>query len=86
MEGIAYSIAIFIVLYIPTTVSMVHPNLVEIMSQSNPAQSSSTDKKTVEQNLIPIYGFGLIAHIVFGVIVGFMTSFLIFRGYVIQKK
>ena len=68
MEGIVYSIIIFIVLYIPTTVSMVHPNLVEIMSQSKPAQSSSKDQKAVEQNLIPIYGFGFIAHIVFGFI------------------
>jgi hypothetical protein len=86
IEGIIYSIIIFIVLYIPTTVSMVYPNLVDIMSQSNPAQSSTKDQKTVEQNLIPIYGFGFIAHIVFGVILGFMISLLIFRGYMIQKK
>lgn len=86
IEGIVYSIIIFMVLYVPTTVSMVHPNLVDIMSQSNSAQSSSKDQKTVEQNLIPIYGFGFIAHIVFGVILGFMTSLLIFRGYLIQKK
>jgi len=86
MEGIVYSIIIFIVLYIPTTVSMVHPNLVDIMNQSNPAQSSSKDQKTVEQNLIPIYGFGFIAHIIFGVTLGFMTSLLIFRGDMIQKN
>ena len=86
MEGIVYSIIIFIVLYIPTTVSMVYPNLVDIMSQSNPAQSGSEDQKTVEQNLIPIYGFGFIAHVVFGVMLGFITSLLIFRGYMIQKK
>ena len=86
IEGIVYSIIIFMVLYIPTTVSMVHPNLVDIMSQSNPDQSSSKDQKTVEQNLIPIYGFGFIAHVVFGSILGFITSLLIFRGYLIQKK
>lgn len=86
IEGIAYSIIIFVVLYIPTTVTMVHPNLVGIMSQSDPAQSSSKDQKTVEQNLIPIYGFGFIAHIVFGAILGFLTSLLIFRGRLIQNK
>ena len=73
-------------LYIPTTMSMVYPNLFDIMNQSNPAQSSSKDQKTVEQNLIPIYGFGFIAHIIFGVILGFVTSFLIFRGHLIQKS
>ena len=86
IEGIVFSIVIFLVLYIPTTVTMVHPNLVDIMSQSDPVQSSSKDQKTVEQNLVPIYGFGFIAHIVFGAILGFMTSLLILRGYLIQKK
>jgi hypothetical protein len=56
------------------------------MSQSKTPQSSSKDQKTVEQNLIPIYGFGFIAHIIFGVILGLMASLLIFRGYMIQKK
>ncbi len=86
IEGIVFSIIIFIVLYIPTTMSMVHPNLVDIMNQSSPTQSSFKDQKTVEQNLIPIYGFGFIAHIVFGVILGFVTTLLILRGYMIKKK
>jgi hypothetical protein len=86
MEGIIYSIVIFMVLYIPTTVSMVHPNLVEIMSQSNPTQDISKDQKTVEQNLIPIYGFGFISHLIFGVALGLLTTLLVSRGYMIQKK
>ncbi len=86
MEGIVYSIIIFIVLYIPTTMSMVYPNLIDIMNQSSPAQSSSKDQKTVEQNLVPIYGFGFIAHVMFGVILGFVTSLLNFRGYIILNK
>ena len=86
VEGIVYSIVIFIVLYIPTTMGMVYPNLIDIMNQASPAQSSSKDQRTVEQNLIPIYGFGFIAHIIFGVVLGFVTSLLIIRGYIIQKK
>jgi hypothetical protein len=86
VQGIVYSIVIFIVLYIPTTISMVHPNLIDIMNQSSPTQSNSKDQRTVEQNLIPIYGFGFIAHIIFGIILGFVTSLLIIRGYIIQKK
>ena len=86
VEGVVYSIIIFLVLYIPTTVTMVYANLVDIMSQSDPAQTGSKDQKTVEQNLLPIYGFGFIAHIVFGLVLGLITSLLIFRGYLIQKK
>jgi hypothetical protein len=84
--GIVYSIIIFIALYIPTTISMVQPNLFDILNESNPGQNSSVDQKTVEQNLIPIYGFGFIAHIIFGIILGFMTSLLIFRGFIILGK
>jgi len=85
-EGVIYSIIIFIVLFIPTTMSMVQPNLFDIMNQSNPTQSSLEDKQTVKQNFMPIYGFGFIAHIIFGIILGFMTSLLIFRGFIIQKN
>ncbi|MDQ2684777.1 MAG: hypothetical protein M3Y25_02905 [Thermoproteota archaeon] len=83
IEGVLYSIIIFIVLFIPTTVSMVQPNLFAIMSQSNPSQSNSEDQQTVNQNLIPIYGFGFIAHIVFGMILGLLISLLIIRGHII---
>ena len=85
-EGVIYSIIIFIVLFIPTTLGMVLPNLFDIMNQSNPTQSNLEDRQTVEQNLIPIYGFGFIAHIVFGIILGFVTSLLLFRRYIILNK
>jgi hypothetical protein len=86
IEGVIYSILIFIVLYIPTTISMVQPNLFDIMNQSNPTQSSFEDKQTIKENFIPIYGFGFVAHIIFGIVLGFVTSLLIFRGFIIQKN
>jgi len=85
-EGVIYSIIIFIVLFIPTTLGMVLPNLFDIMNQSNPTQSNLEDRQTVEQNLIPMYGFGFIAHIIFGIILGFVTSLLLFRRYIILNK
>ena len=85
-EGVIYSIIIFIVLFIPTTLDMVLPNLFDIMNQSNPTQSNLEDRQTVEQNLIPMYGFGFIAHIIFGIILGFVTSLLLFRRYIILNK
>ena len=85
-EGVIYSMIIFIVLFIPTTLGMVLPNLFDIMNQSNPTQSNLEDRQTVEQNLIPMYGFGFIAHIIFGIILGFVTSLLLFRRYIILNK
>ena len=86
IEGVIYSILIFIVLYIPTTISMVQPNLFDIMNQSNPTQSIFEDKQTIKENFIPIYGFGFIAHIIFGIVLGFVTSLLLFRGFIIQQN
>jgi hypothetical protein len=85
-EGVIYSIIIFIVLFMSTTLGMVLPNLFDILNQSNPTQSSSEDRQTVEQNLIPIYGFGFMAHIIFGIILGLVTSFFVIRGNMIQNK
>ncbi|HKR73554.1 MAG TPA: DUF6789 family protein [Candidatus Nitrosocosmicus sp.] len=85
-EGLIYSIIIYIVLFIPTTLGMVIPNLFDIMNQSNPTQSGFEDRQTIEQNLIPIYVFGFIAHIIFGIILGFITSLLVIRGHMIQIK
>ena len=69
-----------------TTLGMVLPNLFDILNQSNLTQSSSEARQTVEQNLIPIYGFGFMAHIIFGIILGSVTSFLVIRGNMIQNK
>ena len=86
IEGIIYSIIIFIVLYIPTTMIMVYPNLFDIMNQSNPTQSGSEDRQTIEHNILPIYVFGFIAHIIFGLILGLVSTLLIYRDHVIQKN
>lgn len=84
-EGIIFSIIIYIILFVPTTLGMVMPNLFDIMNQSNPTQSNSQDRQTIEQNLIPIYGFGFIAHIVFGVVLGYITTLLVIRNHVNQN-
>jgi len=86
IEGVIYSIIIFIVLFIPTTLGMVLPNLFDIMNLSNPNQSNFEDRQTIEHNLIPIYGFGFIAHIVFGIILGLVTTLLIFRRFITLKN
>lgn len=84
IEGVIFSIIIYMVLFIPTTLGMVIPNLFDIMNQSNPTQSSSEDRQIIGQNLIPLYGFGFIAHIVFGIVLGFVTSLLVFRDGMVK--
>jgi hypothetical protein len=83
-EGISWAIIIFIVLYIPTTISMIQPNLVKIIHQINPNQNGLQNQPMVEKQILLLYGFGFIAHVVFGAALGYLMSFFVLRG--IDKK
>jgi hypothetical protein len=51
----------------------------EIIHKTNPTQNSLQDKQMVEQLLVPLYGVGFIAHIVFGATLGFLMSLFFLR-------
>ena len=77
-EGVIWSIIIFAILYIPTTISMVQPNLLKIIDQVNPKQNSEQNQPmVVQQQILPLYSFGFIAHIVFGSMVGCLMSLFV---------
>lgn len=78
-EGIIWAIIIFVILYIPTTISLVQPNLLEIIHKTNPNQNSLQNQQMVGQLILPLYGMGFIAHIVFGATLGFLMSWFILR-------
>ena len=80
-EGIIWAIIIFLILYIPTTIIIVQPNLLEIIHQVNSTHSSLQNQQIFEQMIIPLYGFGFIAHIVFGSTLGFLMSLFI-KGFI----
>ena len=79
-EGIIWAVIIFLILYIPTTIIIVQPNLLEIIHQVNPTHNSLQNQQTFEQMVIPLYGFGFIAHIIFGATLGFLMSLFIKMG------
>jgi hypothetical protein len=79
-EGIIWAIIIFLILYIPTTIIIVQPNLLEIIRQVNPTHNSLQSQQIAEQMIIPLYGFGFIAHIVFGAMLGLLMSLFI-KGF-----
>ena len=77
-EGIVWSIIIFVMFCIPTTISMVQPNLLKIIDQDNPKQNSEQNQlMVVQQQILPLYTFGFIAHLVFGGTLGCLTSLLV---------
>ncbi len=80
-EGVIFSAVVFMVLYVPTTVYMVQPNLSEIMHQANPQTDGQQNQLVIKNNLFPLYSFGFIAHVVFGVALGYLVSLGALRSY-----
>ncbi len=80
-EGIFWSIIIFLILYIPTTIILVKPNITEIIHRVNLSQNSLINQQMSEQMIIPLYGFGFVAHIIFGGTLGFLM-FLFIKGVI----
>lgn len=79
-EGIIWAIIIFLILYIPTTLILVQPNILEIIRHINPTHNNLQNQQMLGQMIIPLYGFGFIGHIVFGATLGFLMSLLI-KGF-----
>ncbi|HEU4446165.1 MAG TPA: DUF6789 family protein [Nitrososphaeraceae archaeon] len=75
IEGIIMGIVVFAILYIPTTLVMIQPQLHVLMAQNNPALSQ-TQTQILGENIM---GLGFLAHIVYGVVLGSMTTFLLRR-------
>jgi membrane protein CcdC involved in cytochrome C biogenesis len=77
IEGIILGIAVFAILYIPTTLVMIQPQLHILISQNNPSLSQ-TQTQILGENML-VTGLGFLAHIVYGVVLGSMTTFLLRR-------
>jgi hypothetical protein len=74
LEGIIMGIVVYAILYIPTTLVMIQPQLHILISQSNPALSQTQVQILGENTLIT--GLGFLAHIIYGVALGSMVTFL----------
>lgn len=77
IEGIILGITVFVILYIPTTLVMIQPQLHILISQNNPSLSQ-TQTQILGENIL-VTGLGFLAHIVYGVVLGSMTTFLLRR-------
>jgi hypothetical protein len=77
LEGIIMGIVVFAILYIPTTLVMIQPQLHILISQDNPALSQ-TQTQILGGNML-VMGLGFLAHIIYGVALGSMITFLLRR-------
>jgi hypothetical protein len=77
-EGIVWSIIIFVIFYTPTTISMAQPNLLKIIDQVNPKRNSEQNQlMVVQQQILPLYTWGFVAHLVFGATPGCLMSLFV---------
>lgn len=59
-EGIIWAVIIFLILYIPTTIIIVQPNLLEIIHQIISTHNTILNQQIFEQMIIPLYGLDLL--------------------------
>lgn len=79
IEGIIMGIVVFAILYIPTTLVMIQPQLQILISAHNNPALSQMQTQILGENML-IMGLGFLAHIVYGIVLGSMTTFLLRRG------
>ncbi|CAN5173562.1 hypothetical protein BH18THE2_BH18THE2_38870 [soil metagenome] len=72
IEGIIMGISVFVFLYIPTTLVLIQPQLHILMSQNNPGLSQT---QAFQENMPIVMGIGFLAHIIYGMALGDMTTF-----------
>jgi hypothetical protein len=73
IEGIIIGISVSVFLYIPTTLVLIQPQLHILMSQNNPGLSQT---QVFQENMPIVMGIGFLAHIIYGVALGDITTFL----------
>jgi hypothetical protein len=73
IEGIIMGISVFVFLYIPTTLVLIQPQLHILISQNNPGLSQT---QAFQANMLIVMEIGFLAHIIYGVALGDMTTFL----------
>lgn len=84
IEGLIMAIVVFVVLYIPTTFFMVQPNLSEIISLHKEVNNPTEINKTVQATIPDLLGIGFMAHIVFGIVLGYTIA--LFRRLIIKNE
>jgi uncharacterized membrane protein YagU involved in acid resistance len=86
VEGLITGMIAFVVLFIPISMAAMPPVLVGMAMQMNPTMTQTQIMSMLQQNMPMMFGMGILEHLVYGAVLGAVTSVLIFKIGIVKKS
>ena len=80
IEGVITGMIAFVVLFIPISMMVMPPILMNMAMEMNPTMTQQQIMSGMQRNMPTMIGLGILEHIVYGLVLGTITSFLILRA------
>jgi hypothetical protein len=78
-EGLITGMIAFVVLFVPISMMVMPPVLVEMMMQMNPSMTQQQAMEMLQQGMPMMMGIGVLEHLVYGAVLGAITSALVLK-------
>jgi hypothetical protein len=78
-EGLITGMIAFVVLFIPVSMVIMPPVLIELVMQMNPMMNQQQIMNMLQQNMPLMIGMGILGHLVYGAVLGIVTTALIHK-------
>jgi hypothetical protein len=79
IEGLIAGMVAFIVLFIPISMAVMPPILMKMSMQINPTITQEQFMSQMQQNMPPVIGLVILEHLVYGAVLGVVTSYLMLK-------
>jgi hypothetical protein len=78
-EGLITGMIAFVVLFVPISMMVMPPVLVKMMMQMNPSMTQQQAMGMLQQGMPMMMGIGVLEHLVYGAVLGAITSALVLK-------
>lgn len=78
-EGLITGMIAFAVLFVPISMMVMPPVLIEMMMQMNPSVTLQQAMEMLQQGMPMMMGIGVLEHLVYGAVLGAITSALVLK-------
>ena len=79
IEGLITGMIAFVVLFIPISIAAMPPVLMKMVMQMNPTMTQQQIMSMMQQNMPIMFGIGVSEHLVYGAVLGIVTTALILK-------
>ena len=86
IEGLIAGMIAFVVLFIPISMAAMPPILMKMVMQMNPAMTEQQIMGMMQQNMPMMIGMGILEHLVYGAVLGAVTTALILKTGIRRRE